>query len=353
MTKNDRSNDYLWDPESEPDREIEKLEEALLPLRSNSKNPVTGSPPAAAHDFSGARTPFGGSPSRAKGVLVAAGIAILMIGVWQFFLSPKNTTEVPSPNEKENAAAPSPGLKNPRGSLELIVSSTNRRLMIDEVIEPKEDENLVLDTMGEIAVNAGSRLRIQRLEQDRTRLFLDYGQIHALIYLNVKPRFFEVGTPATTCVDLGCEYTLKVDKDGVANVSVTSGQVAFIDGGREIFVPDGATCRADKVRGAGTPRFRATPQAMSKKLDRFDQSEEGERSALATELLQDIATEQDWRHTLIAWHFLQDKSPGVFNPAKAWLDLHFVKPDSIRNDQDRSLTEVEIEAWKNALKANW
>ena len=62
-------------------------------------------------------------------------------------------------------------------------------------------------------------LSVLAIKPDEQRLALDHGTIHALIWS--PPGRFIVNTPSAQTVDLGCQYTLNVDAEGVGLVEVS------------------------------------------------------------------------------------------------------------------------------------
>src|SRR5262249_45794523 len=80
----------------------------------------------------------------------------------------------------------------------------------------RDGTRIELDRYGELTLAKGSRLQVQKLARDETHLFLQRGELEAFVNLDARARFFQVGTPATRCVDLGCRYVLTVGDDGVA-----------------------------------------------------------------------------------------------------------------------------------------
>jgi len=135
-----------------------------------------------------------------------------------------------------------------------------------------------------------------RAREDEQRLALEYGTIHALIW--APPAKFVVDTPSARAVDLGCQYTLTVSKDGVGFLSVQTGWVAFQTQKLESFIPAGAACTTHKGRGPDTPHFVDAPEALVKAVAEFDLggADEPLRRALAAARARDALT---------LWHLLQ------------------------------------------------
>ncbi|HEY4089756.1 MAG TPA: FecR domain-containing protein, partial [Bryobacteraceae bacterium] len=67
-------------------------------------------------------------------------------------------------------------------------------------------------TIGTVEVSPQTRLRIVTTRPDEHRISLEHGQIKATI--TAPPKLFFVDTKSATAVDLGCQYTMKVDDYG-------------------------------------------------------------------------------------------------------------------------------------------
>jgi hypothetical protein len=122
--------------------------------------------------------------------------------------------------------------------------------------------------IGEVTVEANSRLRLAGVGASNHRLDLQRGTVRALIW--APPRLFFVDTPSATAVDLGCQYTLTVDANGDGELHVLTGYVALEHGDRESIVPMGLKCVTRRRHGPGTPFAADAPDALQAALLRFD-----------------------------------------------------------------------------------
>jgi len=142
---------------------------------------------------------------------------------------------------------------------------------------------------------------------------LEHGLIHAFIW--APPRTFVVDTPSAVATDLGCFYTLEVDKDGGGLVSVLAGWVSFAHAGRESFIPAGAACRTRPGYGPGTPYREQSSPSFRQALDDFDFAHGGDR-ALAIVLAE---ASRDDAFTL--WHLLtrcdREQAPRIYDALAA------------------------------------
>src|SRR5204862_5666695 len=89
-------------------------------------------------------------------------------------------------------------------------------------------------------------------------------------FITAPPGQFIVDTPSATATDLGCVYSLHVSEDGTGRLSVAAGWVAFEYGGRESFVPAGASSRTHPQIGPGTPTYDDADEQFGRAIDDFD-----------------------------------------------------------------------------------
>lgn len=151
--------------------------------------------------------------------------------------------------------------------------------------------------IGEVTVEANSRLRLVGTSGRNHRLNLQQGTLHATIW--APPRLFFVDTPSATAVDLGCQYTLTSDDQGNGELHVITGYVALQHGARESIVPMGMKCVTRRQGGPGTPFAARAPAAFRAALLRFD-FEPGAASAVLPEILATAGNDD----TLTLWHLL-------------------------------------------------
>jgi hypothetical protein len=159
---------------------------------------------------------------------------------------------------------------------------------------------LNLNDVGEVEVEPNTRLSVLAIRPDEQRLALDHGTIHALIW--APPGRFIVNTPSAQTVDLGCQYTLKVDADGVGLVEVSVGWVAFENEGRESFIPADAACITRPGKGPGIPYYQDASSELIDALHRFDAN--ADQSAIAV-----IIEKARTRDAISLWHLLRRVQP--------------------------------------------
>jgi hypothetical protein len=151
-------------------------------------------------------------------------------------------------------------------------------------------------SIGFVDVAPNSRVRLGTTRASEHRIELERGEISAQI--SAPPRLFFVDTPASTVVDLGCAYTMKVGDTGDGRLRVTLGWASLESNGRAALVPAGASCRTRPGAGPGTPCFDDASAALQQALDALD-FQNGGRRALDT-----VLAESRVRDTLTLWHLL-------------------------------------------------
>lgn len=110
----------------------------------------------------------------------------------------------------------------------------------------------------------------------RHQLFLQEGKMHARV--NAPPKIFAVATPSADVIDLGCEYTLEIDRSGAGSIHVLTGQVELETGnGAVMFAPAGTHGRLLPGRRAGLPVSDRTAPQFTAAITRL---EDGARDGL-------------------------------------------------------------------------
>jgi hypothetical protein len=230
------SDDYLWNRAGEKDQEVTRLE-SLLGTLGHQRRPLdldrlpAASPAPEAAPWTRLRVP-----------LPRPLLLVLAIGGLWYALAPR-----PSAWTVEGiAGTPVFGSRTARQGATVPLSTW---------IETDAGSSLRLGAaeLGQIEVGPGTRVRIFSSRTSGERFNLERGVIHAVIWTT--PGRFSVETPAATAVDLGCSYSLEVDRQGTGVLRVTAGWVGVERDGRESLVPTGAVCIMREGRGPGTPRF--------------------------------------------------------------------------------------------------
>lgn len=312
MTENE---EYLWSGAGQVDSDVARLEQLMSPMRWDGTR--VGEDPATAHE-SARRVRTAWWPVVA---ILAAACALLL------FLLNREEGEVGTRRLMHGARALDPG--------SLFVA------------EDEGQSVLRLGELGTLRLERGSRLWVERLRDEEVLLRLERGALSALVSADARPGLFNVDTPATRCVDLGCAYDLSVEPNGDTRVEVTLGRVAFRNGEAEAFVPAGAVCRASRARGAGTPYFPESSVDVRAKLSAFDAEEQLEaRRALAQELCALASTRLD---ALPLWHLLQDADDVVHGAAARRLAALAGTPSGLDLTPGKRLDAAQRGEWREYL----
>ncbi|HEY0944638.1 MAG TPA: zf-HC2 domain-containing protein [Opitutaceae bacterium] len=222
--------------------------------------------------------------------------------------------------------------------------SGDARLRPGDWLETDDASRARLDVgaIGEVRLEANSRVRFVGTAANQHRLELARGTLHALIWS--PPRLFFVDTPAATAIDLGCAYTLAVDAEGHGIVRVTAGYVALENGPRTVVVPAGMMCAARRGTGPGTPFAADASPALRAALDRFD-FHPAERTAALDEILRESRRED----SVTLWHLLSQVPAGrrgdVFDQLAA---LH-PPPEEVTREGILRADAVMLTRWAGEL----
>jgi hypothetical protein len=257
------SDRYLWDRSGEPDPDVVRLERLLGQLRRAPGR-------ASILDLEKRRRRRQQAAVAAAILLIGAGVAIAVKTAlpgatsWELSFRGKQPTRV-------------------RAGQTIETSSTNRATLKSE-------------SVGTVEIGPESHLRVLSARDDEQRFALDRGVIHALIW--APPTRFAVDTPWAKTIDLGCQYTLRVDKEGAGLLSVETGWVAFQWRKQESFIPAGAACATRPGSGPGTPYFLNATVELTADLAAFDRTGNGRA-------LSSVLAAARPRDALTLWHLLR------------------------------------------------
>lgn len=236
MTKPDNDFDYLWDRSGAPDPDVARLESLLSPLahtapldelrlrRAKSRMPM----------FVAMATAF------------AAVVALVLWWRW------------PATSEGyEGVACTGFGFPfNGQGGavkcngIDLAVGVVPVSGTLDTGAREAE---LVIADIGKAQLGAQTRVRLDHSQfGKRHQLHLEHGRMHAKV--NAVPKVFAVTTPSADVTDLGCEYTLELDRSGAGKIEVITGQVELETvKGAVLLAPAGTHARLLPGRRASLP----------------------------------------------------------------------------------------------------
>jgi hypothetical protein len=213
------SAEYLLDRSGEPDPDAQRLEQLLAPLAHD----------APLDQLSGRR------PNRRPwlAIAMAAGVAAAAAIVLWIALPGDDAREhdaaggfsfVAIGGDVSFDGAPAPhGTLAPGGTLD---TGANQAV-------------LAIASIGHADLGPHTRVRLERSDATRHQLALDRGRLHAKV--NAPPRLFQVTTPRSQVVDLGCEYTIAIDDAGEGSIAVQSGKVELAVMGEVVVAPAGTS----------------------------------------------------------------------------------------------------------------
>jgi hypothetical protein len=308
---------YLWDRSGPPDREVERLERALSPLRHSA---AAAAPPVPA-------------PRRVSPVwaIAAAVSAAALLAGW--FLRPR-----PSWDVARLEGSPRVGQEHIGASGKLPVGGW---LETDASSRAK----VRVGGIGQVEVAPNSRLRLVKARVTDHRLALERGSIEARIW--APPRLFFVETPSALAVDLGCVYSLRVDENGGGLLSVTAGWVQLTRPGRDALVPAGASCVMRGGRGPGTPFYDDASPAFRRALERFD-FESAPGAGLDV-----VLSEARKRDALTLWHLLLRTESSEQDRVFARLSALIPPPPGVTLEAVRDRDDRALALWRDQLELPW
>ncbi|HKC63018.1 MAG TPA: FecR family protein, partial [Pyrinomonadaceae bacterium] len=223
----------------------------------------------------------------------------------------------------------------------------NGRLAVGEWLETDATSRAQINVanIGQVEIEPNSRVRLVDTSSTEHRLAMERGQLHATI--SAPPRLFIVETPSAVAVDLGCSYTLKVDKAGRSILHVTTGWVALDLKGRESIVPAGAVCVTEKGKGLGTPYFDDASPKFQDALSKLDFQNGGSR---ALSMVLQEAREYD---TLTLWHLLSRVSGADRAHVYDRMSELIPPPQGVTKEGVMKLDKGMLDLWKKGLEWAW
>lgn len=262
-------------------------------------------------------------------------------------ITPKNNAPQPKENFSVQANLPSWNVETLAGMPKIGNSATSEKLAVGEFLETDANSRAKVQVadIGNVEIAPNSRVKLVGTKTTEHRLALEKGEIKAKIY--APPRLFIVDTPTATAVDLGCEYTLEVDRNGDSRLHVTSGFVALENGKLSSIVPAGAFALTRKGKGIGTPYAEDSSAAFQKAVYQFD-FENGGAAALET-----IIKEASLYDSLTLWHLLvrvpRAERGKVFNALSNFVE----PPANVTVEGVLRLDKKMLDAWWKEVETVW
>lgn len=204
---------------------------------------------------------------------------------------------------------------------------------------------LSVANIGRVDIEPNSRVQLVETNSTEHRLAMSRGRLHATI--SAPPRLFIVETPSAVAVDLGCSYTLEVDKAGRSILHVTSGWVALELKGRESVVPAGAVCVTEVGKGPGTPYFDDASEKFRAALTKLDF---GQGGAKALGIVLAEAREYD---TLTLWHLLSRMRGVERGRVYDRMAELIAPPAGVTKEGVMGLDRGMLNLWKKGLEWAW
>jgi hypothetical protein len=331
-------NDYLWDGSGEPDAEVVKLERALGKFRHAGRSPELPENFAAARD---PKTAVRSARLWFQFAAVAAS-ALLVFSAW-FGLRLQSETP---------ASGSGWGVQQVAGAPRVGVRAIGRpgekgTLRIGQTLETDRDSraSITVSDVGQVDIDPQTRLRLAESRSSRTRMDLERGTIHAMIW--APPGQFLVDTPSALAIDLGCAYTLHVDDSGAGLLRTRMGWVGFRLNGRDAFIPAGAVGETRPGIGPGTPYFEdATPdfRAALRQFD-FAKLSDAERSVQLAIVLAQARTQD----ALTLWHLLSRAKDADRGRVYERLNAFVAAPAGVTRAGIERGEQKMLDAWWNEL----
>lgn len=330
-----KRSDYLWDGLGEPDAEIARLERALGRFRH------AGRAPELPANLAAAKEPKRGREAGWWFSLAATAASVLLVAaLWWGLRLPSEQAQV-GWGVRQVAGAPRVGTES------IGQPGATSTLRPGEMLETDQESSasITVSDIGQVDIDPRTRLRLAESRSARTRLELERGTIHAMIW--APPGEFLVDTPSALAVDLGCAYTLQVDDEGAGLLRTRTGWVGFRLNGREAFIPAGAVGETRKGIGPGTPYFEDAAEDFRSALREFDfgkLSEEERSTRLSIVLAR--ARKKD---ALTLWHLLSRASIADRGRVFERLNAFVTAPGGVTAEGIERGDAAMLDAWWNQL----
>jgi hypothetical protein len=205
-------------------------------------------------------------------------------------------------------------------------------------------------SIGHVEIDPNTRVRLLETRATEHRLELAQGRMSARIW--APPRLFFVDTPSAVAADLGCAYTLEVNREGASLLHVTSGWVALQLKDRESMVPAGAACQTRPGIGPGTPYFEDASEEFRNALVKFD-FEHDNLSNIGEGPLQVVLNTARPRDSLTVWHLLFRSNDAERGRVYDRLAQLAPPPSGVTREGILRLDREMMEKWREALSSTW
>lgn len=329
-------NEYLWNRSGDPDPEVQKFESLLGQFRYDRPTPAL---PQIAEEHRWSFVPR----LRLFPAFAAATAIVAILGGIAFMIYGRNTTPIVGPGWEVSRLAGAPRI----GQKVIRTDRQPGHLAVGQVLETDDHSRARLEDsdVGQIEVDAGTRLRLLAMKDGLKQIALDHGTIHTHIW--APPGEFVVETPSAVTVDLGCTYTLTVDDSGSGILRTSLGWVGFKLNGHESFIPSGAACATRPKVGPGTPYFEDATQDFRSALARFDF--EDETSQQRAEDIAVVLGQSRKQDALTLWHLLSRVEENQRIRVCERLQQLAPAPAGVTREGILRLDQQMLDSWWNVL----
>jgi hypothetical protein len=257
---------------------------------------------------------------------------------------PPANTDAPVP---EIAAQPSWQIETISGSPKVGEASGDGRLAVGDYLETdaKSRARITVADIGHVEIQPNSLVKFVGTTAAEHRLSLERGVLQAKIA--APPRLFIVDTPSAVAVDLGCEYTLEVDKAGNSRLQVKTGFVALERDGRESIVPAGAVCVTMRGKGLGTPYSADTTEIFRKALERFDFANGGSRA------VDEMLDNRGFYDMVTLWHLFPRVRKSDRGKVYDALAAYVQPPQNVTREGIMRLDKRMLAEWREEVERVW
>jgi hypothetical protein len=245
--------DYLYDPSTSPDPDVQDIERRLALLRFDP----------AAHPLAIERRshPLRWFVAAAAAFLIAATAA----GAYYSWRLDWHRGEA--------------------WSMHISGGTRDLSLPVAQQMELREPASLDIARLGEMQLSAGATVKLEETGPRRHRLALERGT--ASVRLWAPPGRFGVRTPAGEVLDLGCVFDIAVEADGTTRVGVKTGWVQLSNAYGESLVPAGASSSMSTAMRPRVPVYRDAPAGFAAAVRAFEDNPRDRR--YVTELRDSLA----------------------------------------------------------------
>lgn len=318
------TDDYLWDPTSAPDPDIQKLEALLRPLKHQSE-PLRMETLAARPRW---------RPTAQTWLVAASALFVLTIG---YRVATHERSRPWTVAVRQGTAV----VRNATGEV------SHGTLASGGIVETdaRSAATVTVGRIGRAELGPDSRLRLLDANAAEHRLSLERGTMHAMI--DAPPRYFLVETASALAVDLGCVYTLSVDEGGNGTLVVEEGEVELQHGPMFAAVLAGNSAAIRAGMGPGLPFPTTATASLRHAVAMYDANPRVPSAVDA------VLAAADAHSTITLWHLLQRESPEV--RARIYDRLAALAPPPVSVTRDRVVRgeSYALQRWRTDLQPSW